>query len=293
MRVGMRSAAVIAVAATMFLVGMIVASAGSGRVGGGSTGPSTTGPSGQAAPQAVPLVTNTDPVATFVPQPQGETFVPITPCRIVDTRAAGGKIAAGGTRSFHVRGSTGFAAQGGNSTGCGIPASAAAISASLTASQPDGAGYLRAWPNGQSAPNTTMLNYPAAGVGDTTGATILLGGGSFDITVGIFDHAAQVIIDVTGYYEPQMHLIILADGTVWYGNATHLTEVIHTTGTGSYSLVFDRSLAGCNVLTTSNDQRDVQAIGSWGGTTLTVSTSHESAGVFTQTDESFQVFVIC
>ncbi|MGH3508929.1 MAG: hypothetical protein ACRDPI_01715 [Nocardioidaceae bacterium] len=47
------------------------------------------------------------------------------------------------------------------------------------------------------------------------------------------------------------------------------------------------------ILTTDNGQAEVQAVGSWGGSTLTVTTSHESGGVHTATDEGFQIFVVC
>src|SRR5258706_3819739 len=47
-------------------------------------------------------------------------YTPVTPCRIIDTRLAGGPIAGGTTRSFRVTG-TDLSAQGGSATGCGIP----------------------------------------------------------------------------------------------------------------------------------------------------------------------------
>src|SRR5436305_7260753 len=42
-------------------------------------------------------------------------FVPVAPCRIIDTRLAGGAIGANATRAFLVTGTTGFEAQGGKS----------------------------------------------------------------------------------------------------------------------------------------------------------------------------------
>src|SRR5258706_1550595 len=47
-------------------------------------------------------------------------YPPVAPCRIIDTRLAGGPIAGGTTRSFRVTG-TDLSAQGGSATGCGIP----------------------------------------------------------------------------------------------------------------------------------------------------------------------------
>src|SRR5689334_11700721 len=45
-------------------------------------------------------------------------FVPVPPCRIIDTRLAGGPIAANSTRSFKVNGVDAFQAQGGKDGGC-------------------------------------------------------------------------------------------------------------------------------------------------------------------------------
>ena len=52
------------------------------------------------------------------------TFVPIAPCRIVDTLLAGGALGNGVTRTFYVGGTTNFTAQGGKPGGCGIPINA-------------------------------------------------------------------------------------------------------------------------------------------------------------------------
>src|SRR5712692_3734912 len=62
--------------------------------------------------------------AVFSPNVLGDNnrdlvYFPVTPCRLVDTRLAGGPIAAGFTRSFVMNGS--LTGQGGNASGCGIP----------------------------------------------------------------------------------------------------------------------------------------------------------------------------
>ena len=46
-----------------------------------------------------------------------DLYTPITPCRIVDTRKAGGAIGAE-TRTYYVAGTFGFAPAGGTSGGC-------------------------------------------------------------------------------------------------------------------------------------------------------------------------------
>ena len=78
----------------------------------------------------------------------GAVFVPLNPCRIIDTRLAGGPLFPGVPRSFVVSGSNAalFGAQGGNPSGCGIPVgTAVAAFVNFVAASPAGAGNLRAW----------------------------------------------------------------------------------------------------------------------------------------------------
>ena len=107
------------------------------------------------------------------PAPAGDTkilgnglsenkYVPIIPCRILDTRKGYGKLPKAGLKTIDVRGNeTTFTTQGGNPGGCGIPASATAIEATITAID-SGSGFLRAWPANLVQPNATFLNYDSA-----------------------------------------------------------------------------------------------------------------------------------
>src|SRR5207247_9417884 len=54
-------------------------------------------------------------------------YTPVIPCRIIDTRlaGAGGALAPGTPRDFHVSGTAGFESRGGKVGGCGVPAGAA------------------------------------------------------------------------------------------------------------------------------------------------------------------------
>src|SRR5205085_1979967 len=79
-------------------------------------------------------------------------FVPVTPCRIADTRGATGafggpSLAAGVSRDFDVVGRA-----------CGIPANAMAYSLNLTAVPLGSLGFLSVWPAGQSQPWVSTLN---------------------------------------------------------------------------------------------------------------------------------------
>ena len=69
-----------------------------------------------------------EPVVNTIGDPDKDlSFTPVAPCRILDTRLAGGPLAPGAPRSFVVAGTAGFGAQGGREGGCGIPAGAAAV----------------------------------------------------------------------------------------------------------------------------------------------------------------------
>ena len=75
-------------------------------------------------------------------------YTPVSPCRIIDTREAGGPIAGGDTRNFVVVGTTGFGSQGGHTGGCGIPEDATSVMINFIAVAPVTTGHLRAWPYG-------------------------------------------------------------------------------------------------------------------------------------------------
>ncbi|MCU1497995.1 MAG: hypothetical protein JWM47_1948 [Acidimicrobiales bacterium] len=125
-------------------------------------------------------------------------YVPVTPCRIVDTRLAGGALTTRATRSFRVTG-TGLAPQGGAAGGCGVPAAATAVVASVTAVDPSANGYARVWPAGQAMPNATLLNFSAGQSITNTGA-LSLATGPGGLSLGNFGATTHYVIDVAGYY---------------------------------------------------------------------------------------------
>ena len=85
-------------------------------------------------------------------------FVPVEPCRLADTRQSGGIVANNTGRNFLIKGSTGIAAQGGNSGGCGIPEGALAAELTIISASASGPGLLRAYPFG-GVPTATILAY--------------------------------------------------------------------------------------------------------------------------------------
>jgi hypothetical protein len=138
-------------------------------------------------------------VAPVLAQGGPYRFYPLTPCRLVDTRAAEGPVLEGpasNTRTFQVRGK------------CGVPTEAKAAALNVTAFNPTRNGHLRAWPSGTAMPNTSILNYQTATV-IANGAIVPLSTDTQDLAIFAFLGASptaadevHVIIDVTGYFAP-------------------------------------------------------------------------------------------
>lgn len=236
---------------------------------------------------------------TYLPQPTHAAYVALPPCRVADTAKVAAPLRPGKARPFVVRGTSGFAAQGGErATGCGVPTSATAVSATITVKNHKKRhaknGSLKVWPFGPSVPTALAASVTKKGA-TTTGQTLTLApaGWSSDLQARAAGAKLDVAIDITGYYDVQDHLIMLADGTVWYGSTPHLVSTRHTAGTGQYILTFDHSLSGCNVLTTSNGAANVAVTGNWNGPQLTVLTYETSGGTATAKDEGYQVLVAC
>ncbi len=139
------------------------------------------------------------------------TFVPLAPCRLLDTRAAGpGKMNPGETRDFQVAGTTEFGAQGGNLGGCGVPSgtavpAAAAVMINLVAIEAEGPGNILAWPYGQTMPNASSINFqtvnPAMNVAN--GLIVPIAGTNLvpaDLHIQARISRVHVVADVTGYF---------------------------------------------------------------------------------------------
>ena len=109
-------------------------------------------------------------VRTLAIAPSPLPFIAITPCRVADTRGNGftgaygpPSIGANTTRTFVIRGQ------------CGIPTSAAAVSFNFAALDVAGAGDLRVFPAGSSAPLVSTMNYNANTPNIANAAVVPLG----------------------------------------------------------------------------------------------------------------------
>jgi hypothetical protein len=125
------------------------------------------------------------------PAPVALQFVPLIPCRVVDTRTgSGGPIQAGTSRSFPIPIGP-----------CkGIPLGAYAFSLNV-AVVPDGPlHYLTVWPTGQPQPLTATLNSLDGRI--KANATIVAAGnGHGGVSVFATD-TTNVILDIDGFFVP-------------------------------------------------------------------------------------------
>ncbi|HLJ51196.1 MAG TPA: hypothetical protein VKU01_34545 [Bryobacteraceae bacterium] len=123
----------------------------------------------------------------------GAQFVPVTPCRIMDTRDAfgtfGGPSISGGTmRTVPI-----------SQSACGIPAGAQAYSLNITVVPHGGLQYLTVWPAGQTQPVVSTLNSFDGRI--VANAAIVPAGVNSAINVFV-SNTADVIIDINGYFGP-------------------------------------------------------------------------------------------
>ena len=127
-------------------------------------------------------------------------FTPITPCRIVDTRNAGGRLAANSVRSYVAHTDTDFLSQGGAGGDCGLPENVSAIAVKLTASRPTLNGYLTAFPSQVAQPFASSLNY-LAGQDTSNEAHVMLCRPGCATEFSVYSlRETDVVIDVTGYF---------------------------------------------------------------------------------------------
>ena len=128
-------------------------------------------------------------------------FVPISPCRVMDTRPAtkvGPRVtplAAKEIHSIDVRGTNGD---------CTIPTDATGLSLNVTVTDGSASSYLTVFPSGAAQPNASNLNWVAgqAPVPNAVNAAI---GADGKVSFFNFAGTVDVIADITGYYIDHNH----------------------------------------------------------------------------------------
>lgn len=114
-------------------------------------------------------------------------FVPVTPCRLVDTRQTQNPIQGGTSQNFILP----------QLGGCNIPTSAAAYALNATVVPRGYLGYLTVWPTGQVQPGVSTMNSLDGRV--KANAAIVSGGYQGAISV-YASNTTDVILDVNGYF---------------------------------------------------------------------------------------------
>lgn len=112
-------------------------------------------------------------------------FVPLSPCRVADTRVSGPAISPHSSRDFTVGGT------------CGIPLAAAAFSLNVTAIPPGILGYISVWPKGQPQPLVSTLNSLDGRI--KANAAIVPAGTDGMISIYSTDNT-DIVLDVNGYF---------------------------------------------------------------------------------------------
>jgi len=124
--------------------------------------------------------------------PTALQFIPVTPCRVADTRNptgpfGGPELAANTTRQFIIP-------QG----ACGIPGTAVAYSLNVTVVPSAALNYLTVWPAGQTQPYVSTLNSDGR---VKANAAIVPAGANDGVSVYVTD-ATHLILDIDGYFVP-------------------------------------------------------------------------------------------
>ena len=125
----------------------------------------------------------------------GTGYTSLDPARLLETRAdgstvdgqfhTGSKVAAGGEIALQVTGRG------------GVPANASAVVLNVTVTDPEGAGFLTAYPCGTTRPNASNLNYVT---GSTVPNNVIVKVG-VNGTVCLFSQqATNLIADVNGAF---------------------------------------------------------------------------------------------
>src|SRR5262249_19681264 len=148
---------------------------------------------GSANPVSVTMSGPKNVTANFNVVPvSGLRFVPVTPCRLADTRNAPGPfggpvMAANSTRDFAIPTSS-----------CGIPSTALAYSLNVTVVPTTGTlGYLSIWPAGQARPLVSTLNSID---GRIKANAAIVGAGAGGAVSGYVVNQAHVVLDINGYF---------------------------------------------------------------------------------------------
>ena len=126
---------------------------------------------------------------------QSLQFVPVAPCRVLDTRQSHNPIQGGTFATYNLQ-TLGQAVGCQESLGPGV-----AFSLNVTVIPHGYLDYLTIWPTGQPRPGISLMNSRDGRI--KADATIVQAGGTNHNSVNIYvTNTADVLLDVNGYFEP-------------------------------------------------------------------------------------------
>ena len=223
-------------AAAAAAAGVTLALATSGVAAGA---PSANG-SGGASPAKAKAA-----LATLAPPPAGSElrFIGVAPCRIIDTRVAGGALVHN-KRTFTAVGP--YGPQGGNVAGCNIPSGVAGVMINLGAlSYSGGKGWVKGWATGAAEPLASLVNYDTTGPVANMVAVPVNASGGFDLRT---DSKAHLYVDIAGYYVKPMYVALQTSGAVYGGISSGVVSTTRVSA-GYYTVTFDRNVRTCAAAT--------------------------------------------
>lgn len=141
------------------------------------------------------------------------TYTPVNPCRIVDTRNAGGVLVANTARTFDGYNAASFAAQGGTASDCGMPSGVSAIAMNVYAVSPTALGFIKVWGANASEPAVSTVNYQPGITAIATGAIVPVDGANSNRFQAKSPAAVHFIVDVVGYFRAPFWLMDANDNT--------------------------------------------------------------------------------
>src|SRR5262245_3542137 len=155
----------------------------------------------------------TEPEIPGVASSSDMVYTTVVPCRLFDTRLAGGLIPGNTARNFLVSAGN-LSGQGGSATGCGVPTNATAAMVNFTVVSPEGSGNLRAFATATPQPGAPLAASMTYGV--VTGLDALSNGSvvplcdravtacpsGAELRVQLTGAGAHVVADVLGYFRP-------------------------------------------------------------------------------------------
>lgn len=133
-------------------------------------------------------------------------YVPVAPCRVIDTRNAVGAYAVEQVRSYSLGGRADHTVYGGVNTTCNLPAyfgsdtEPAALNLNITIVTTSAAGFFTVYPAGTVRPLSSIINWDSNGQVIANAATVTTAHFVGNDVSFYASNTSHLIVDVLGYY---------------------------------------------------------------------------------------------